>query len=321
MNRWSSILVLVAVPAVAALLAGDALAAATKRARGGSGAVAASAEPAPSMPRLRVIELDPDKAKSVHKVHAAPGLATVLALPEPWAVTPTCGDCVFGDEPAQGQLFRLDVFESTRTLSVKPTRVPGPDAPAASFITNIDVVLEGGLSVTFFVELVVPEAADARVEIALPEAALSRARLTIKERALEEAFSKRVAEASGTAMLDAFLTGTVCRDFFGRPNRSDGVVVRVSQLCRNGALVWVTYEVENRKRADVHLEGVSLVDGGGGASRLVRLEKDVLRFNESTRGVAALDVPAGGFKPTSYSLVVTEAGGVGRTVTVDGIAF
>src|SRR5262245_48044471 len=63
-----------------------------------------------SGPSLRTIALDPKKPKAVYKLNTAPGLATVIQLPEPWVVLPTCGDCVYGDATPSGQLYRIDVF-------------------------------------------------------------------------------------------------------------------------------------------------------------------------------------------------------------------
>lgn len=272
-------------------------------------------------PKLRVIPLDPKRPKAVYKVSTAPGLATIIQLPEAWAEIPRCGDCVFGDAAPDGQLYRLDVSEETRTLSLKPTRLPSADLPASAFITNVDVSLAGGISVTLFFEMTLPESADARVELTLPEEHTSRARVTQKERELEEQFDARVEEAATKRLAKALMAGTVCRDFFGRPNRHDGLVVRMKQLCKNGAMVYVTFEIENRKRSDVAIESATLIAGSGSASTSTELEREVLRFNQTTLGFASIAVDGIDVKPTSYTLTVAEDGGANRQVTIDGIEF
>jgi hypothetical protein len=272
-------------------------------------------------PALRVIALDPSKPKAVYKLNTAPGLATVIQLPEPWAVMPTCGDCVYGDAEPKGQLYRIDVFPETRTLSIKPSRLPSPELPPSSFVTNIDIVLLGGISVTLFVELTLPESADARVELTIPDGETGKSKLTQKERELEERFAVRVDEAAAERMLAAFGAGTVCREFFGGPRRTDGLVVRMRQLCKNGALLWVTFEIENRKRPDAAIESASLVGQNGMTSTLAYFEREQLRFNERSVGVAGIPLSDANVKPSTYTLTVVEDGGLMRQVIVDGLEF
>lgn len=321
--------VLVLVLALAPLLAAGKPAKPTKRASPAaseaaqvpSAAAAHTAVLATRGPALRVIALDPTKPKAVYKLNTAPGLATVIQLPEPWAVLPTCGDCVYGDATAIGQLYRIDMYPETRTLSIKPTRLPSAELPPSSFVTNIDIALAGGISVTLFVELTMPESADARVELTIPDSAHGEAKLTIKERELEDQFASRVEQKATERMLAAAGAGTTCRDFFGGPTRHDGLVVRMKQLCRNGALLWATFEVENRKRPDVALEGAVLTDSAGGSSTAAHFEKTRLRFNETSVGVAGIPLADSNVKPSTYSLTVVEDGGLSRQVVVDGIEF
>ena len=290
---------------VALLLAAPAGAASTAK-KAPPPSATATVEPGRG-PQLRVITLDPKKAKGVYKVTAAPGLVTVLKLPEPWTTPPTCGDCVFGDAKLDGQLWRIDVFAETQSLSIKPTRLPGPALPATAFVTNIDVTLEGGLSVAIFVELSHPEHADARVEFVLPEAETGRARLTLLERELEQRFADRAQALATELMLSAAMRGTTCKDFFGRPNRKDNVVVRLKQICRTSELLYVTFEVENRRRADVPLAAAMLESAKGALAAGYKLEKTVLRFNERGLGIAAV-TPGAPAEPDRYRLTVTVAG-------------
>lgn len=313
--------IVIAIAIVACVLAASSSLAAPK---------ASKAKPAPpepatvttgSGPALRTIGLDKRKTKGVYKVNAAPGLATVIELPELWAVKPTCGDCVFGDAKPEAQLWRLDVFHDTRTLSIKPVRLPGPDLPASAFVTNIDVVLDGGIAITLFVELTLPEHADARIEFTLPDEEKGAAKLTRRERDLEARFAERTKAAANDILLGAVMTGTTCKDFWGRPNRSKSVVVRLKQLCQNGALTYVTFEVENRRRDDLFLRSASLEDSRARASAGEKLEKTTLRFNERGLGVAAV---SGGTVdgPVAFKLTVTEESIDGdNSVVVEDITF
>lgn len=272
-------------------------------------------------PQLRLIALDPTKPKAVYEIHASPGLLTTIELPEDWAVTPVCGDCVFGDAALTTQLWRLDLSPETRTINIKPTRLPGPDVPGSAFLTNLDVTLKGGLAITLFVKLTLPEEADARVEFSLPEAATGAAKGSKLEREFEEQFAARVEQAAGEKLLDALITGTKCKDFMGRPTRSDSLVVRLKQLCQDGALLYLTFEVENRQKNDAQLSAATLADTAGNAGSLVKFQTPRLRFNQRTLGIAGLPLSSPDLAPSTYSLTVQEEGGKERQVTVDGIDF
>lgn len=272
-------------------------------------------------PALRSIALDKRRAKGVYKVNAAPGLVTIIELPEPWSVKPTCGDCVFGDAKAEAQLWRVDLFPETRSISIKPTRLPGADVPSSAFVTNIDVMLDGGLAITLFVELSLPERADARVEFTLPDDETGATKLTKRERELEARFEERATSVGNELMLKALMVGTTCKDFWGRPNRSKSVVVRLKQICRNGTLTYVTFEIENRRRDDVFLTTATLEDTKGRGAAGEQLEKTTLRFNERGKGIAAV---LGGAMdgPVSFKLTVTEEGVDGdNSVVIEDITF
>ncbi|MBI1948551.1 MAG: hypothetical protein HYS27_22885 [Deltaproteobacteria bacterium] len=271
-------------------------------------------------PALRSIALDKRRAKGVYKVNGAPGLATVIELPEPWSVKPTCGDCVFGDAKPEAQLWRVDLFPDARTLSIKPTRLPGADLPSSAFVTNIDVMLDGGLAITLFVELSLPEQADARVEFTLPDDEKGATKLTKKERDLEARFDDRAKALANELMLAALMTGTTCKDFWGRPNRSRNVVVRLKQLCRNGTLTYVTFEVENRRRDDIFLTTATLEDTKQRGSAGEKLEKATLRFNERGLGIAGVAGAVDG--AVSFKLTVIEEGVDGENnIVIEDITF
>jgi hypothetical protein len=312
---------LLAASLLLAVVAESALAAAPKKAPAPPAPAPPSIVAPRAGPQLRQIALDPTKPKAVYEIHASPGLSTTIQLPEDWAVTPVCGDCVFGDAALTTQLWRLDLSPETRTINIKPTRLPGPDVPGSAFLTNLDVTLKGGLAITLFVKLTLPEEADARVEFSLPEAAMGTAKASKLERELEEQFDTRVEQATGEKLLDALIVGTKCKDFMGRPTRTDSLVVRLKQLCQNGALLYLTFEIENRQKNDAQLANATLTDTAGNTSSLVKFQAPRLRFNQRTLGIAGIPLASQDVPPSTYTLTVQEDGGKERQVTVDGIDF
>jgi hypothetical protein len=270
---------------------------------------------------IRTIQLDPLK-KAVHKLRLVPGVATTIQLPEPWKETPICGECVFADAEYKGQLFRLDLVESTQTMTLKNARLPGGDAPPEAFITNLDITLAGGATVTFFVELTpFPEQADTRVEITLPEDAKATKRQTAFDREMAQVFEVKLAEKANEAIMKAALHGTKCKDFSGGPRRTEQMVVRLGQLCKNGRLLWITFEVENRDREDLVLSTPSLSGANGVTSTSHFIERESLLFNERTRAIVAAELVDPSIPPSTYTLEVVEDGGKSRTVSIGDITF
>lgn len=275
----------------------------------------------PDVKAIRTIRLDPKK-KAIYKLRLVPGVATTVQLPERWKETPICGECVFGDAEYKGQLFRLDLVDSTQTLTIKNARLPGPDVPPEGFITNLDVTLLGGATATFFIELTPdPNQADTRVEVTLPDDAKAGARRTAFDREMAAEFEGLLAEKADQAVMQAALFGTRCKDFAGGPRRTDQMVVRLRQMCRNGRLLWMTFEVENRNNLDLSLAVPSLSGENGVASTKSFFEKTTLLFNQTTRGIVAAELVDPAIPSSSYALEVTEDGGRSRTVLIDGIDF
>lgn len=276
--------------------------------------------------QIRTIQLDPKK-KLMYKLRLLPGVATTVQLPERWKEVPICGECVFGDAEYKGQLFRLDLLESTQTITVKNARLPGADpkwgvARPDSFYTNLDITLQGGATVTFILELTPdPNVADTRVEIELEAGAMADARRNAFDREMAVEFDARVATGVDAAIMQAALFGTKCRDFAGGPRRKDDMVVRMQQLCRNGKLLWVTFEVENRSSLDMALAAPNLIGENGVSSSKHFFQKQTLLFNDRTKGIAVAELTDPAIPPSSYTLDVVEDGGKGRTLTIDAIEF
>jgi hypothetical protein len=271
--------------------------------------------------QVRNIALDPAK-KAIHRLHLVPGVAATIQLPERWKETPICGQCVFGDTEYKGQLFRLDLVESTQTLTLKTARLPAADAPPDAFITNLDITLAGGATVTFFVDITpYPEQADKRIEVTLPQGANATEKKTAFDREMAQVFEARLAEATAIEGMKAAMYGTKCRDFAGGVRRSDNMVVRLGQLCRNGKLIWVTFDVENRASEDLALAPPSFVGANSVASSRHYFERTTLLFNERTKGVVAAELADPSLPPSTYTVEIVEDGGKSRTVSIDDINF
>jgi len=299
------------------------------------GAPAKSAAPVPAATvaaasgGVREVLLDPSKKLVAPEVRLAPAIAATLTFPEPWVSNPACGDCQYGDMPNAQQLWRLDVDPTTNAISLKfigqPTSAMLTDPP----VTNVNLQLESGLFVSLIVTLTLDiKQSDLRIDFRLPAGAGGKERLTAKERELEAGFSVRVAEAASKELLQALVAGTKCRDFAGGPRRADDLVVRMQQICANARYVYATFEVENRQRADLALLSATFTSAAGatnvetrgdGEVPVVYFEKTTLRFNEKTKGIAAIPLLDNNLPPTTYSLIVQEDGGKARKVTIDGI--
>ena len=289
-------------------------------------AAQAEVEPTHSGGHRRKVELTPERLQKPIGIRGAPNVATMLSFPEPWAAPPSCGDCIVGGQ-ADGNakpstLWRIDVFTETNTIAVKPIAFPGPDLPLTAFEASLDVTLESGIAVSIFLTLAeLPANADLRVEFQLPAGADAKSRRTALERELRIEYDGRVAEAVKDALADTMMAGTRCQNFSGGPRQKDGLVVRLRQMCRNGAYLYLVFEVENGSRSDLRLANASLIDKSGAEGDFFRFKKPQLLFRERTLAFAALQSVDPGAPSSTYSLTVVEDGGGDRTVTIDSIDF
>jgi len=250
----------------------------------------------------------------------------MLSFPEGWAAPPSCGDCIVGgaEQPAgsASTLWRIDIFEATNTIAVKPIAYPSPTLPITAFEASLDVTLQGGTAITIFLTLAeVPGNADLRVDFTLPAGEDAKSKRTALERELRADYDARLADAVREAMAETMMQPTKCRDFAGGPRRKDDVVTRVKQMCRNGSYVYVVFEVENASRKDLALAQASLAEKTSGEGDFFRFKKDRLLFRERTLGFAALPSVDPNAPVSTFTLTVTEDGGDNRNLVVDNIEF
>lgn len=275
--------------------------------------------------RRRTVVLTPERLAKPIAVKAAPNVATNLSFPEPWAATPSCGDCVVGGQAQEGQpttLWRIDIVEATNTIVLKPIAFPGPTLPPTAFEASLDVTLIGGTAVTLFLSLAeVPANADLRIDFKLPEGADAASKKTALERELRADYDARVADAVKEAMADAMMQPTKCKEFAGGPRRKDDLITRLRQMCRNGTYVYVVFEVENGGSKDLSLSTATLSEKSAGDGDFFRFKKPRLLFRERTLGFAALPSVDPNAPASSYTLSIVEDGGSDRTLVIDGIDF
>lgn len=283
---------------------------------------AADSAPAPPPPKsgIRVIEIDPAKPGEQYYVKASPSTKTVFQFPEAWATTPICGDCIIGDEQPVSQLWRLDLIPETNSVVLNAIRRPSATLSPLAFKTNLDVTLKSGLSIVVRIEIVLPDEADTRVQFTMPKSSTADAILSKERARLEQEFSARAKDVAMRRILDIHMRKTVCKDFAGRPNRNEMIVVRLKQFCRTSNILYLTFEVENRSGEDLQLATASLADKAN-TSTYAQFETTRLAFNDRTLGIAALELPGGDPPPSTYTLTVQEDGGKDRDVVVDGIDF
>jgi len=277
---------------------------------------------ATSQGRRREVVIDPTDKTKTYTVRPGPGDATTIALPEGW-LRISCGRCVVGDAEYQGQLWRLDLFPETHELSIKLAKQPERQPRPLEYHSNLDITLEGGVSISIDLNLEVddPSAVDLRVDMTMPERWTLKARLSAREKELEQRFGARVEEAAA-ARVDELVMGSVrCRDFSGRPTRSEAMVVRLRQICRMGADLFVTFDVENRRQADLQLLSATLVDGDGAESATSRFQKPVAAWKERVVGVVRFPLHDANAPLSTYTLTVAEDGGKSRVDVVEGIGL
>lgn len=277
---------------------------------------------------IRTIPLTEAQARRVLVVRVSPSYPATIEFPEPFAAPPTCGDC--GDKAG---LFRLDVFNDAHYLVIKPRLFAGPQSdgsviPAADFLTTITVRLSS-FTLTMQIEYVDdPKKADPRIVFTLParsqESAFVQQEIAKARKQLEEDFAAKLDKSTTQALLKALSNHHTCTPL-SQHIRRDDIVVQAKELCSFGSRFYVPFTIENRARTTVEIESVTLQHGQDKKTLMLPdtlqlyLSTDHLDFQAVAHGVIGFSLDEGQATPRLYALYVLERGGLGRSLTLDGI--
>lgn len=277
---------------------------------------------------VRTIPLDDARARRVIRVRTAIGYPAVIEFPEAFAAPPVCGDC--GDKG----LFRLDVAEAQRYLTIKPRLFPGPQADgtviaADEFLTTLTIRLEH-YTLTFQVELAAErEKADARVVLTLPhradESEFVRTEVAKAKAKMEAEYAGRLQAEVVTGFLKAISEPHHCSSSRARV-REDDLVLEAQEVCFFGNAIYVRFTLENRGRVPVEL-GELVVGKGSGknyagvAEAQQYLTASEVAFQQTATGVVGFRLGDQEEPSTRYQLTVTERGGKHRRVTLTDISL
>lgn len=272
------------------------------------------------------IALDAQRADKIYRVRTAIGYPAYVEFPEAFKEPPACGDC------GKNGLFQMAVFEEGHYFAIKPAKFPGaqPDGTVIQpqeFVTNVNVRLVSGLTVTVQVELADNvRDADAKVVFTLPnrgaESAYVQQQIAAARRQLESEAAERAKAGAQQRILEMLAAPHQCSAEGGHA-RNANVVLEVTERCRFGTHLFLKFRVENRGSDLFSIGNVSIVRVAGkvqvpidDASHFLTAQD--LSFDGNATGVIGFD---GSDSASSYQLRVTENGGQGREVTLDDLHF
>ena len=293
---------------------------------------AAAPLPPPSAPTLgkeiRTIPLSEGQARRVHIVRTAPSYPCTIEFPEAFTAPPACGDC--GDKAG---LFRLDVFNDSHYLVIKPRLFAGPQTdgsniPASDFLTTLTVRLQS-YTLTIQVEYVDDTSkADPRVVFTVPERSNEtvyvQKELAKARKQLEEDFAAKLERGVTAGLLRSMSEAHSCTAL-GQRARKDDLVIEAKELCTFGQRYFLRFNVENRARGSVDLAEASVTFGAskktlvGSDTTQHFLTSDHLEWKQSATGIVGFQLDESQQPPRVFEITVTERGGLGRTITLADI--
>lgn len=260
-------------------------------------------------------------------------LGDVVSIRFPEAVelrgAPALGNQAIFEFQAQQDPFRILVWPKYpgNAQNLTPESLAGERS-------NLQVFLDSG--VTVLVDLKIGPEAKAVHEVLLefPERARESEFLKRKmdafARKTEEDYQAKVKALDDSAedrakrrVAKAMLERVQCASLSER-KMTDLLVLRATQICRLGDLVFVQFSVKNRAKDIFHLGHVQLSvagaeEGEGDVEPVVEYSGETtLPFDHEVRGVATFAVAD---NAKQYALAVHESGGKKRTVTVDHVEF
>ena len=271
---------------------------------------------------VRTIPLSDKQAALVHIVRTAPSYPATIEFPEAFASPPACGDC--GDKA----LFRLDVFNEGRYLTIKPRpslapRTDGSTISIADFVTVLTVRLQT-YTLTIQVEYTEDSSrADPRVVFTIPERPKETAYVALEmqklRKKLEEEMNDRVERGVNAALLRALAEPHSCTNVLPASARRTSLS-RPKELCVFGQRYFIRFQVENRGHAAADLGELELRQGPNRSALAEALEleqylaNDHLEFSATTVGLVAFRLDEGQPVPHMFEVIVHERGGRGRNV-------
>jgi hypothetical protein len=274
--------------------------------------------------KVRKYTIKRGEDERVFDAYVAPNVGLTLQFPEPWVGKVFCGDCLFPGTESKGQLFKIEVNEQTNQIAIVTTGIPGSAGapPAPGYMTALTVTLKSGITVSTILRAGLPEQSLTRVIFEMPQQDSAESILGIEKKKQEQKFNQKVIEAGTQRSLDFLMGETKCQQFSGAPYRSDGLIVRLKQLCKTKRSVWVVFEAQNRlKDTDIQLKEAILSSSTSLEGKDFRFRKDLLGFDEKTSGIALVEFSNEEPLPPSWSLTITEEGGKERQVVASGITF
>ncbi|MFC1609858.1 hypothetical protein ACFL6C_02780 [Myxococcota bacterium] len=279
-------------------------------------------------PGYRTVAMDAKTGVHQEQVRGAPFVLTALVMPEPYTQA-TCGNCTQKQGAETPENWFLKLAPEEHTLYVRPTRLPSGPHPVASFNTTLHITLASGYRININLGLAgirgkTPP--DAEVAFTLPQSATMAGRLAEEMKKRETTFKAEVQKAAQDQFLRHLMGKVRCEDKVGVPYRTDKLVVRLRQTCSTESLpptFWVVFEAQNRGDGKLALGNATLSARGAatGSEGRFRFERQALRFDEHSIGIALATLEDGQTAPSEWELVVTEEGGSERQVVVDDVTF
>jgi len=289
------------------------------------------ATPAPEVAKdVREIPIDAARAKKVYRIRTAPGYPTTVEFEEAFTAPPTCGNCCSeaGCSASSSALFRMDVFAEQHLFTIKPRMAPGrqPDGTLLipdDFITTVTAPLANMMHLTFQVELTDHKKADAHVVVTLPtreeDARHVLAQIERARTALEKTYSaKRDAEFVERAL--RFLAEPHACVSITAQIRHDDLVLRLQELCRLGAHMYVRAAIENRGQEVFAIGEVRLHRVNERAALDAQRYWSTTELSQESVATLVLAVPTEA-APKRFDLTVSELGGRGRYIGLRDFGF
>ena len=256
----------------------------------------------------REVALDERSSGKTFGIHTARSVLTTIEFPEDIQGRAACGDCE-DDQGREGDaLYRWQVAEQGRYLTIRPNlarKVREEDSE-----TTILVRLEHA-TLTLFVEQGERSRADTRVVFTYPNRAAESEYLRAERAKMEAAAEVKLERALRARLHQAMVDPHGCMSKSTR-SRQDDIVLVVKEICYFGRDVFFTFEVENRGRTPFEIGSVQLDKGTNDGEEETRTVDN----DHPEVGVVGIHLADGDAVRGPYTLTIHERGGKERFVQV-----